>query len=219
MDDRRQRIAARQELQRQKREAAELARKEEEERKRLIKFEKAQKRQALYAAKMREIKRVRAEKLAADKLAAAEKRRAQRERAQARKAAAAKRKAEKKAAQRAKRASDQAKSRQRAQSIKARKMSTDEADMLAQMFHVNVRKAPKAVVSSHHREFLTRLGILKKELDKAKRAATQVQQSQRKTSYPITDAAIADPVPQQCVRSLSPRPRKPCSLALAPSRG
>eukprot|EP00750_Incisomonas_marina_P029660 INCI7211.17.p1 GENE.INCI7211.17~~INCI7211.17.p1 ORF type:complete len:1023 (-),score=278.41 INCI7211.17:34-3102(-) len=200
MDERRRRMQERQELQRKKREAAELARREEEERRRLIRLEKAHKREAMMAAKMQELKRIRAEKIAEQKRLAAEKREAQRRKDQERKVAAAARKALKKAEAKAKRQSQQAKSAQRARSLNANKMSKDQADRLARMFHVNVRKAPKITVTARHKDFLGRLSVLKRELEKAKRAATLVQQQQRKKSYPVTDMAVPDPVPQEYLR-------------------
>jgi len=213
MEDRKLRIRQRQEAQRKKREALERARKEEEERQRLINYEKAQKRKAVMAAKMAEKKRQLAEALAEKKRKAAEKKEAQRQRALERKKAAAARKAAKRAEQRlkkqAKKAAEKlaraAKKKKRAAVAKVvssvpKGASVNQAAKLVKLFHVNVRKPPKSVVTARHKEFLSRVGPLKKELEKARRAATLVQQSQRKVSYPVTDAAVPDPVPQPFLR-------------------
>jgi hypothetical protein len=204
-DDRRERMAQRQELQRLKREEAEATRKMEEERKRMIEFEKAQKRQALLAAKMQEMKRLRAEKLEEEKRAANEKRHALRLRQQEKLKLLSAQKAAKKEAHRAERKTQAADSLSRSASLASLaspKASGHEAHQLARMFHVKVRASPSiAFVTQQNKDGAVRIAALKKELEKARRAATQVQQSQKKTTYPVTDAAVPDPVPQHYLRA------------------
>jgi hypothetical protein len=79
-------------------------------------------------------------------------------------------------------------------------IGAEHAVRLARMFHVNVRKAPRAFPTARHRQFIARLGVLKKELEKARRAATIVQQSQRRLVYPVADALVPTPVPQRYLR-------------------